>query len=93
MEKPLSLVILAILAWSNETLSQEALTERYFPSHEFQFSRLMYSGGNCLGLGYGWGSDECVDWPHAEHYFMQGLTRLTSVNGALVSSHDGNGGR
>lgn len=94
IKQNLTVLVLAALAGANQAISQEPLADGYLlPSHEFQFSRLMYAGGNCLGLGYGWGSDECVDWPHAEHYFMQGLTRLTRVNGAIVSRHDGSGGR
>ena len=58
------------------------------PIAEFQFSRLIYPSG------YGWGRGSAlVDWPDAEYHFMQGLNRLTRVNGAIVSRYDGNGGR
>lgn len=58
------------------------------PIAEFQFSRLIYPSG------YGWGRGSAlVDWPDAEYHFMQGLTRLTRVDGAIVSRYDGNGGR
>ena len=58
------------------------------PVAEFQFSRLIYPSG------YGWGRGSAlVDWPDAEYHFMQGLTRLTRVDGAIVSRYDGNGAR
>ncbi len=60
------------------------------PAAEFQFSRLMYGGDR---FGYGWGRGPAhVDWPDAEYHFMQGLTRLTVVDGAIVSRY-GEGGR
>ena len=58
------------------------------PVAEFQFSRLIYPSG------YGWGRGSAlVDWPDAEYHFMQGITRLTRVDGAIVSRYDGAGGR
>jgi hypothetical protein len=75
-----------------------AMTDR--PTAEFHFARLMYNGvGSCdVGGGYGrgWGRGggaACVDWFDAEYHFMQGLTRLTRIDGALVSHYDGSGGR
>ena len=88
-----TILLIAIGGSHNSALSQDYQPDSLLTNHEFQFSRLMYAGGNCLGFGYGWGSDECVDWPHAEHHFMQGLIRLTRINGAIVSRHDGGGGR
>ena len=97
MRKDLAVLVLVILTSSTavfSALGQESGLFNSPPDHEFQFSRLMYSGGNCLNFGYGWGrGSECVDWPDAEYHFMQGLTRLTRVNGAIVSRYDGEGGR
>tara|TARA_R110002110_G_scaffold301156_1_gene515078 strand:- start:37297 stop:38136 length:840 start_codon:yes stop_codon:yes gene_type:complete len=47
---------------------------------EFYFARLIYGTGNFRGRG-GW----TVDMPEAEHYFMNGITRLTEVDGSLVN--------
>lgn len=98
MRKDFAALLQAVLAGSaivSSALGQDSPLVDQPPAAEFQFSRLMYSGGNCgYGYGYGYGrSRECVDWPDAEYHFMQGLTRLTRVNGAIVSRYDGEGGR
>ena len=63
------------------------------PTAEFQFTRLIYnSGSGSSGYGRG-GQDWTIDWPDAEFFFMQGLTRLTRVDGAEVSRYNGDGGR
>lgn len=57
------------------------------PAAEFQFVRLLYNGVPACGGGWGrggWGP-ACTDWPHAEYHFMQGVTRLTRVDGAIAS--------
>jgi len=90
----LILVILAGPAVMFSAVGQEFVLSNQPSSAEFQFTRLMYSGGSC-GFGFGYGSSlshECVDWPDAEYHFMQGLARLTRVNGAIVSRYDGTGG-
>jgi len=59
---------------------------------EFAFARLLYNGTpNCRGGGgfaRGWGRGRgdaaCTDWWDAEYHFMQGLTRLTRIDGAKV---------
>ena len=61
------------------------------PTAEFQFTRLIYDSDS-FGYGRG-GQDWAIDWPHAEFFFMQGLTRLTRVDGAEVSRYNGHGGR
>ena len=69
-------------------LAQEFVLPTGPPTAEFQFSRLIYGGG------YAWGGGSAlVDWPDAEYHFMQGLIRLTRVDGAVVSRYDGEGGR
>jgi hypothetical protein len=54
---------------------------------EFKFVRLVYSSGMVMMDGYNYrGRDSWrVDWPDAEHHFLQGLRRLTRVN----ASEDG----
>ena len=60
---------------------------------EFEFVRLLYNGIETCGdgVGYaprGWGRGSsgaaCTDWWDAEYHFMQGLTRLTRIDGAKV---------
>ena len=83
----------AIAATTATVLAPAASAQQYplsteSPTAEFQFSRLIYPSG------YGWGRGSAlVDWPDAEHHFMQGLNRLTRVDGAIISRYDGNGGR
>ena len=64
------------------------------PAAEFQFVRLLYNGIPGCGWTGGWGRGgaACTDWPDAEFHFMQGVTRLTRVDGAVVSPL-GEGGR
>ncbi len=73
--------------------AQELAPATAQPTAEFHFTRLMYRG---TGSGYsygGWGRDSLIDWPDAEFHFMQGLTRLTRIDGANVSRYNGDGGR
>jgi hypothetical protein len=60
---------------------------------ELHFARLLY-GGDSFGGGRGRrGNDSWrTDYPEAEHFFMQGVTRLTLVDGAEVSVYNGDGG-
>lgn len=55
---------------------------------EFNFARLMYNGGS-----YSWGGRGAwtTDMPEAEHFFMEGITRLTRVDGRQVSLRNGEG--
>ena len=55
---------------------------------EFHFARLMYRDG-----GFGRGNRSwTTDMPEAEHFFMEGLMRLTRVDGTPVSVYNGAGG-
>jgi hypothetical protein len=57
---------------------------------EFHFARLIY-GDDQFGNGYGGRGSWTTDWPEAEHFFMQGLMRLTLVDGTEVSPYSGAG--
>ncbi|MEE8543193.1 MAG: DUF4159 domain-containing protein [Gammaproteobacteria bacterium] len=73
--------------------AQELAPATAQPTAEFHFARLMYSGA---GGGYSYGGyrrRSLIDWPDAEFHFMQGLTRLTRIDGAIVSRYNGDGGR
>lgn len=51
------------------------------PDSEFTFVRLIYSSANATNsYGYGGRDSWRVDWPDAEHHFLQGLRRLTRVD-------------
>jgi hypothetical protein len=85
------LSIVAILASATTaTMAQAPTLDTPNPTAEFQFVRLVYGTGTS---GYGWGPRWTVDWPDAEHHFMQGLRRLTRIDGAEVSRFNGDGGR
>jgi hypothetical protein len=58
---------------------------------ELHFARLIYGEDGFGGRGRG-RSSWTTDWPQAEHFFMQGVTRLTLVDGAEVSVYNGDGG-
>ncbi|MGV3591473.1 MAG: DUF4159 domain-containing protein [Gammaproteobacteria bacterium] len=58
---------------------------------EFHFARLMYRDGGSSRRGFG-GRSWTTDMPEAEHFFMEGLTRLTRVDGQAVSVYNGAGG-
>jgi hypothetical protein len=58
---------------------------------EFTFARLIY-GGNQFDRGFRGRGRWTTDWPEAEHFFMEGLTRLTRVDGSPVSIYNGEGG-
>ena len=75
--------------------AQESAPATTQPTAEFQFARLIYGGGSG-GYGYSYGGRRpraLIDWPDAEFHFMQGLTRLTRIDGAIVSRYDGDGAR
>jgi len=59
---------------------------------EFHFTRLIY-GGNGFDGGFRSRGSWTTDWPEAEHFFMEGLTRLTLVKGRQVSVFNGSGGQ
>lgn len=59
---------------------------------EFHFARLIYGGDGYSDRFSGRGRSWTTDMPEAEHFFMQGLTRLTLVDGMPVSLYSGSGG-
>lgn len=57
-----------------------------WPDHEFEFARLVYyDGGSCRFYDPCWS----VDYPEAEHFFGEGVSRLTRVElgreGVMIS--------
>ena len=58
---------------------------------EFHFARLIYGGFGRGERFSGRGQSWTTDMPEAEHFFMQGLTRLTLVDGMPVSIYSGAG--
>ena len=59
---------------------------------EFHFVRLIYGGGGGSDKFYGRGLSWTTDWPEAEHFFIQGVKRLTNVDVTSVSLPNGQGG-
>lgn len=84
------LLMLAILPVTGGDNTAETIV----PVSEFNFSRLYYTSGNPVTGGYGSRNSHTwrVDWPDAEHHFLQGLRRLTRVNaspeGRILSLRD-----
>ena len=73
--------------------AQDFASETAPPTAEFQFTRLIYRDRSG---GYSYGGQRprwLIDWPDAEFHFMQGLTRLTRIDGAIVSRYNGDGAR
>ncbi|MES2625429.1 MAG: DUF4159 domain-containing protein [Pseudomonadota bacterium] len=59
---------------------------------ELHFARLVYGEDGGFG-GRGRSRNTwTTDWPEAEHFFMEGVTRLTLVDGNAVSVYNGDGG-
>lgn len=61
---------------------------------EFHFARLVYEdsrSGRGGGRGFGGRGSWTTDMPEAEHFFMEGLMRLTRVDGTPVSVYNGAG--
>lgn len=82
-----------VAACTGLVAAQEMAPSKPLPSAEFQFTRLVYGSG---GRDYGcpdWRQRWAIDCPDAEFHFMQGLNRLTRVDGAAVSRFNGDGGR
>ena len=87
----IALAGLILAAGGQIVTAQESMIANAPPTAEFQFTRLVYGSGRD---GYGrWRPEWLIDWPEAEFFFMQGLTRLTRVDGAEVSRYNGDGGR
>lgn len=64
------------------------------PTSEYAFARMYYTSGNEYTGGYGYKNANTwrIDWPDAEHHFLQGLRRLTRIDataeGRMVSLLD-----
>ncbi len=58
---------------------------------EFNFARLIYGGDGYSDRYAGRGRSWTTDMPEAEHFFMEGLLRLTLVDGQSVSLYSGAG--
>jgi len=58
---------------------------------ELTFARLIY--GTSMGGGFRGRGRWTVDMPEAEHFFMEGINRLTRVNAARVDIYTGRGAR
>lgn len=59
---------------------------------ELHFARLIY-GGNQFDRGYMGRGRWTTDWPEAEHFFMEGISRLTRIDVARVNIRSGEGGK
>ena len=94
MRKPalifaLPLLVLAVSALSDPARETASLTAP--PTAEFHFARLIYQASP---YGRWWGGPSwTTDAPDSEHFFMQGISRLSRVDGAPVNRDDGDGGR
>jgi len=74
----------------NPGLSGNSQSDR--DGSEFHFARLQYSGNNLGGRGgFGRGS-WTTDWPEAEHFLTEGISRLTNVDVTQVALYNGEGG-
>jgi Domain of unknown function (DUF4159) len=103
---PLTAVIATLLALFS--MVPEAMAQRFpfrnFPTldevestdpdgAEFTFARLIYNGDGFSDRFNGRGLSWTTDMPEAEHFFMQGLTRLSLVDGMQVSLYSGGGAK
>lgn len=72
------LLMLAIFSVASDNTSNQ-ITD---PVSEFDFARVYYTSGNPVTGGYSHRRAQTwrIDWPEAEHHFLQGLRRLTRVN-------------
>lgn len=59
---------------------------------EFHFARLIYSGDGMSDRFAGRGMSWTTDWPEAEHFFTEGVRRLSNVDTNAVSLYSGQGG-
>jgi len=84
-----ALVIVAITGLS--VRAGESQGDTALPTSEFHFTRLIYQASP---YGRWWGGPSWMtDAPDAEHFFMQGIARLSRVNGEPVNRDDGTGRR
>lgn len=85
-------VAVAGLLWLGVAAGQESDSRlEAEPIAEFHFARLYYNNSSSSGRGWGRGGWR-TDYPDAEYHLMQGVTRLTRVDGASVDYY-GEGGR
>ena len=75
------------------TNAQSEGSDEHQPTAEFHFTRLIYENapGSRRSLR-GWGDAWSTDYPEAEYHLMQGINRLTRIDGQLVE-YNGGGGR
>ena len=89
-----AVAITLVYLWLNVANSQ-AIDSRIegSPTAEFHFARLIYSGaaGSRRGRRGGRGA-WATDYPDAEYHLMQGINRLTRLDGQVVG-YSGEGGR
>ena len=80
---------LLMCLWPSQSFAQ-LLDTRFEgePSAEFHFARLMYAGSTTSRRGNSW----TTDYPDAEYHLMEGLNRLTRLDGQSVDYY-GSGGR
>lgn len=57
---------------------------------EFHFARLIYAE-NRSGRGFRGRGTWTTDWPEAEHFFIEGITRLTNLDTMPVNIYNGDG--
>jgi len=81
------LAVAAIAVTARGQVSERPIS---YPEAEFEFSRLVYSGGG-RGFGYGRGSWS-TDYPEAEYFFYKGVSRLSRLDmaeeGELIELRD-----
>jgi len=96
MGKPLrsaagALLVAATCLWLNPVHGQALdLRTEGEPTAEFHFARLMYTGA--AGSRGNWRGAWRTDYPDAEYHLMQGINRLTRLDGQSVNYY-GEGGR
>ena len=71
--RALGLALIGVIALTASGQRIDAL--RQWPEHEFDFARLIYSGG-----GFGYRGSWDVDYPEAEFFFHKGVSRLSRVD-------------
>ena len=92
----LAVAVMLGCAWSGTAMAQtgDARLEGE-PTAEFHFARLVYRNSPNSrrgGRGWGGGGSWSTDYADAEYHLMQGVNRLTRVEGAAVDYY-GDGGR
>jgi hypothetical protein len=96
-QRPLSVIVLATAliagaCWIGSATGQEGDPEHAAPTAEFHFARLIYRNSSTGRRGR-WGQSWATDYGDAEFHLMQGIRRLTRIDGQEVTSRYGDGGR